>query len=132
MNKQTSRKILPGFALVAAMGLVSLPAFADITGNWLSEKNDEGKQVSVEIFNCGEKICGKITDVHNSDKTSLIGKPIIENMNKKGDTSYSGGRIYAADEDKWYKSKIKAEDANTLKVSGCVAFICRSQIWTRK
>ena len=138
MNKQTSRKILParkilsGIALVASMGLVSLPAFADITGNWLSEKNDEGKQVSVEIFNCGEKICGKITEIHNSDKTTLIGKPIIENMNKKSDTNYSGGRIYAADEDKWYKSKIKVEDANTLKVSGCVAFICRSQIWTRK
>lgn len=132
MNKQTSRKILPTFALATAMSLVSIPAFADITGNWLSEKNDEGKQVSVEIFNCGEKICGKITEVHNSDKTSLVGRPIIENMNKKGETNYSGGRIYAADEDKWYKSKIKVEDANTLKVSGCVAFICRSQIWTRK
>ncbi len=132
MKNQTSRKVLPAIAVVAALGLTSLPAFADITGNWLSEKNDEGKQVSVEIFNCGEKICGKITEVHNSDNTSLIGKPIIENMNKKGDANYSGGRIYAADEDKWYKSKIKVEDADTLKVSGCVAFICRSQIWTRK
>jgi len=118
--------------MAVALGFMSLPAFADITGNWLSEKNDEGKQVSVEIFNCGEKICGKITDVHNSDNTSIIGKSIIEDMNKKGDTNYSGGRIYAADEDKWYKSKIKVEDADTLKVSGCVAFICRSQVWTRK
>ena len=132
MNKQTSRKTLSGLTIAVALGFMSLPAFADITGNWLSEKNDEGKQVSVEIFNCGEKICGKITDVHNSDNTSIIGKSIIEDMNKKGDTNYSGGRIYAADEDKWYKSKIKVEDADTLKVSGCVAFICRSQVWTRK
>jgi len=132
MNKQTSQKTLSGLTMAVALGFMSLPAFADITGNWLSEKNDEGKQVSVEIFNCGEKICGKITDVHNSDNTSIIGKSIIEDMNKKGDTNYSGGRIYAADEDKWYKSKIKVEDADTLKVSGCVAFICRSQVWTRK
>ena len=132
MNKQTSQKSLSGLTMAVALGFMSLPAFADITGNWLSEKNDEGKQVSVEIFDCGEKICGKITDVHNSDNTSIIGKSIIEDMNKKGDANYSGGRIYAADEDKWYKSKIKAEDADTLKVSGCVAFICRSQVWTRK
>jgi len=132
MNKKTPRKVLAIIAMGATLALVSLPAFADITGNWLSEKNDEGKQVSVEIFNCGEKICGKITDVHNSDKTSIIGKPIIENMNKKGDSRYSGGRIWAPDEEKWYKSKIKVEDADTLKVSGCVAFICRGQIWTRK
>ncbi len=132
MKKQAPEKLLSGFAVAMALSFVSLPAFADITGNWLSEKNDEGKQVSVEIFNCGEKICGKITDVHNSDQTSLIGKSIIENMNKKSDKKYSGGRIYAADEEKWYKSKIVVEDANTLEVSGCVAFICRSQIWTRK
>jgi len=115
-----------------ALSLVSFPAFADITGKWLSEKNDEGKQISVEIFNCGEQICGKITDVHNSDNTSIIGTDIILGMNKKSDTKYSGGKIYAPDDKKWYKSKIAVQDQNTLKVSGCVAFICRGQVWTRE
>jgi len=130
MIKQLSRTIL----FVVTVGLVPLAAFADITGNWMSEKNDEGKQISVEIYICGEQICGKITDVHNSDNTSIIGTEIIEGMNKKSDTRYSGGRIYAPDTEKWYKSKIKVKDQDTLKVSGCVAggIICRGQIWTRQ
>lgn len=116
-----------------AMSLASLPALADITGNWLSAKNDEGKQISIEIYNCGEKVCGKITDVHYSNDTSIIGAEIIQNMQKKSDTRYSGGKIYAPDTEKWYKSKIKVRDANTLKVSGCVigGIICRGQVWTR-
>lgn len=117
----------------ALMTAVSLPALADITGSWKSEVNDEGKQISVEIFNCGEQVCGKVTDVHNSDNTSIIGTEIIEGMKKKSDKKYSGGRIYAPDTKKWYKSKIKVQDPDTLKVSGCVAggLICRGQIWTR-
>lgn len=119
------------FAMVLAFG--SLPAFADITGSWKSEKNDEGKQISVEIYNCGDNICGRITDVHNSDNTKIIGTEIIEGMKQKSGTKYSGGRIYAPDTEKWYKSKIKVKDDNTLKVSGCVAggIICRGQVWTR-
>jgi len=128
MNKSSIHAVF--FAFVASF--VTLPAFADITGSWLSAKNDEGKQISVEIYNCGELICGKITAVHNSDNTSIIGTEIIENMAKKSDSKYSGGRIYAPDDEKWYKSKIKVKDENTLKVSGCVAVFCRSQIWTRE
>jgi len=120
--------------ITAILGLVSTSALADITGNWLSEKNEEGKQISVEIFNCGEKVCGKITAVHNSDNTSIVGSEIIKDMSKKTDTKYSGGKIYAPDTEKWYKSKISVQDADTLKVSGCVAggLICRGQIWTRE
>ncbi len=127
-----TNKIRLMLGLVAS--LVALPAYADITGNWLSEKNEEGKQISVEIYNCGEQICGKITDVHNSDNTKIIGTEIIEGMSKKNEKKYSGGKIYAPDTEKWYKSKIKVKDENTLKVSGCVAggLICRGQIWTRE
>ena len=129
MKKQTSYRLILGLAA----SLMSLPAFADITGNWLSEKNDEGKQISVEIYNCGDQICGKVTNVHNSDNTSIIGMELIEGMQQKSDTKYSGGRIFAPDTEKWYKSKIKVTDENTLKVSGCVAggLICRGQVWTR-
>lgn len=125
-------KQLPVF-LALVFSALSVTAFADITGSWKSEKNEEGKQISVEIYNCGEMICGKITDVHNSDNTSIIGTEIIEGMQQKSDTKYSGGRIFAPDTEKWYKSKIKVEDADTLKVSGCVAggLICRGQVWTR-
>ncbi len=130
----TTRNNRYGLMIGLVASLVAMPAYADITGNWLSEKNEEGKQISVEIYNCGEQICGKITNVHNSDNTKIIGTEIIEGMNKKNEKKYSGGKIYAPDTEKWYKSKIKVKDENTLKVSGCVAggLICRGQIWTRE
>ena len=126
-----TKQICLFFTLMLALG--SFPAYADITGSWKSEKNEEGKQISVEIYNCGEQICGRITDVHNSENTQIIGTEIIEGMQQKSDTKYTGGRIFAPDTEKWYKSKIKVKDENTLKVSGCVAggIICRGQVWTR-
>ena len=62
--------------------------------------------------------------------SDTVGKRMIWDMAAKGDGSYSGGRIWAPDRDKVYKSKMQL-DGNTLSVSGCVAVICRSQTWTR-
>jgi len=45
-------------------------------------------------------------------------------------SKYSSGKIWAPDVDKTYRSKM-ALNGNTLKVSGCVGPICRSQNWTR-
>ena len=130
MNKHYNRT---GLLVCLLASMVTLPVFADITGNWLSDKNKEGKQITVKIYNCGEQICGTITAVHNSDNDSIIGDEIIENMKKKNDVKYGGGRVYAPDTEKWYKSKIKVEDANTIKLSGCVAgvLICRAVVWRR-
>jgi len=51
-------------------------------------------------------------------------------MKPKGGGSYTGGRIWAPDVDKTYRSKM-ALSGNRLKVSGCVGPICRSQNRTR-
>src|SRR5690606_41679334 len=62
----------------------------------------------------------------------ITGMEIIRGMKSKGD-GYAGGTILKPDEGKVYKSKMELiEGGSKLKVSGCVAFICKSQVWIRQ
>jgi len=100
------------------------------TGTWKTEPGDTGAFLHVKVAPCGDKLCGTIIKVVNSDKMSSLGKPIIWDMQAKGNGSYSGGKIWAPDTDKTYRSKMSL-NGDALKVSGCVGPICRGQIWTR-
>ncbi|WP_415402460.1 DUF2147 domain-containing protein [Tateyamaria sp. SN3-11] len=100
------------------------------TGTWKTETGDSGAYLHVKIAPCGANICGTIVKVVNSDDTSSQGKAIIWDMQAKGNGSYSGGKIWAPDTDKTYRSKMSL-NGNALKVSGCVGPICRGQTWTR-
>lgn len=125
------KKLLTAAALVA---LTASAAFADpAEGRWKSEPGETGGYIIVDIAKCGARLCGKIQDVVGNANTSIIGRNIIENMGKNGDTNYAGGTIWAPDTDKTYKSKMELVNANTLSVSGCAlgGLICRSQTWTR-
>ncbi|MEO0401436.1 MAG: DUF2147 domain-containing protein [Pseudomonadota bacterium] len=99
-------------------------------GTWKTQTGDSGAFLHVKIAPCGSNICGTIVKVVNSDDTSSQGKPIIWDMQAKGNGSYSGGKIWAPDTDKTYRSKMSL-NGNALKVSGCVGPICRGQTWTR-
>ena len=53
------------FAAATLLALTSVPALAgDPTGVWTSEKNDEGKWITVTIAPCGSQMCGVISSVH--------------------------------------------------------------------
>ena len=99
-------------------------------GTWKTETGDGGAYLLVAIAPCDDSLCGTITKVVNSENLSSLGKPIIWDMKAKGGGSYSGGKIWAPDTDKTYRSKM-ALDGDAMKVSGCVGPICRGQIWTR-
>ncbi|WP_299042796.1 DUF2147 domain-containing protein [uncultured Tateyamaria sp.] len=101
-----------------------------VAGTWKTETGDGGGYLHVTIAPCGSNICGTIAKVFNSDDTSSEGKPIIWDMKAKGNGTYSGGKIWAPDVDKTYRSKMSL-NGNALKVSGCVGPICRGQTWTR-
>lgn len=125
---------ISAFAAAALLALTSVPALAaDASGVWTSEKNDEGKWITVTIAPCGQQMCGVITAVHGGADPSGVGKPIIRGMNKYGDNRWDDGEIFAPDEKKWYDSKMELVSDTQLDVAGCVAFgiICRSQSWTR-
>ena len=62
----------------------------------------------------------------------ITGMEIIRGMKRDGD-AYAGGTILKPDEGKVYKSKMELiEGGSKLEVSGCVAFICKSQVWQRQ
>ena len=122
-------------ALAAALACLGTIASADpIHGVWKTQPGDDGKYAHVTIADCGGAVCGTLGEAYDASGKSIpsdkVGKRMVWDMQAKGDGSYSGGKIWAPDRDKTYKSKM-ALKGNALKVSGCVGPICRSQTWTR-
>ena len=113
-----------------------------IEGSWLT---DDGKAV-VTIRPCGPKMCGYIakvlnkdpsvptTDVKNADPR-LRGRPILGMSILTGFTPagnvWKGGRAYDPKTGRSYRSTLGLNGDGSLKVTGCVLFICQSQRWTR-
>jgi len=121
--------------LIAAAVLAGFGSAAwadDVLGTWKSEPGDTGGFIHVAIVQCGTKICGNIVDVIGNDNTDIVGRRIIADMSPNGGGAYSGGTIWAPDNDRTYKSRMSLS-GNSLEVEGCVlgGAICRGQTWTR-
>jgi uncharacterized protein (DUF2147 family) len=124
-------------ALAAAMSFLADAAFADpVEGVWKTKPDDNGNFGHVQIAPCGAKLCGvliKAFDGAGAEKASEnIGKQIVWDMVANGDGTYGGGKVWAPDRDKTYKSKMSLS-GDTLSVSGCVlgGVICRASDWSR-
>ena len=131
-------------AIALAAALTATPAAAnDVFGMWKSAVNDEGGFIHVEVGPCASdaaKVCGIIKDASNVDpakadparRAELVGKAIIEDMAPDGANEWSGGTIWAPDDDETYNSEMEL-NGDVLEVSGCVlgGLICRGQDWTR-
>lgn len=128
-----------GAGLAISAALFAGAALAqDATGLWQSQPGEEGTSIQVELSPCSDSamLCGKIVSTVGAppeDPENLIGKVMIQRMAPDGQGSWSGGTIWAPDEDETYDAKLELKDANTLYVSGCVlgGLICRGQDWTR-
>jgi len=138
-------------ALMAAATLaISLSAYAadPAEGRWKTIDDQTGQAKSiVEIKqDANGTLSGRIVELLNPSKPNptcdkckddrkdkpITGMEIIRGMKKDGD-AYAGGTILKPDEGKVYKSKMKLIDGGSkLEVSGCVAFICKSQVWLRQ
>lgn len=117
-------------AACLALASVGMALAEPVTGTWKTEPGETGAFLHVKIAPCGDRLCGTIIKVVNSDRMSSLGKPIIWDMKARGNGTYSGGKIWAPDTGKTYRSKMSLE-GDALKVSGCVGPICRGQVWTR-
>lgn len=123
--------------LAVAMTLAGATAsFADpVEGIWKTAANDAGEYLHVKVAACGNQICGTVHEAYSASGTANsgyehLGKKMIWDMGADGGGAYSGGKIWAPDADKTYKSKMSL-NGNTLKVKGCISVVCRSQNWTR-
>ncbi|MEO0820253.1 MAG: DUF2147 domain-containing protein [Pseudomonadota bacterium] len=129
--------------LAAAATLVALAGSAGAesgavgpVGTWKTATNDEGRYLHVVIASCSADpalLCGTVAAAFGGADQSTVGKPILWDMASEGDGRWSGGRVWAPDDDNTYRAKMQMKNAATLELSGCVlgGLICRGQDWTR-
>jgi uncharacterized protein (DUF2147 family) len=121
--------------------LAAFAAAASPVGSWVTE---DGTAI-VSIACCGQSLCGTVskalaiqpgiprTDVHDRKAAlrnrALLGLPVLGGFSWSG-TQWTGGTIYDPKTGKTYRSKLAMNPDGSLKVSGCILFICETQRWT--
>src|SRR5206468_8598124 len=134
------RLLFAALPLLVLSGAAAAAAPA-VQGLWLT---DDHKGL-VRIGPCGASLCGTIakvadtsgtaptTDIHNPDarlrSRPILGLPVLSGFVDAG--SYWKGRAYDPKSGKSYRSTLELNPDGSLKVSGCILFICESQRWTR-
>jgi uncharacterized protein (DUF2147 family) len=129
-------------ALIVMPLVAALPAQAaqPIAGRWSTV---DGKAI-VQIASCGKTMCGRIerivkptpgrprTDIKNPNASQrsrpLVGLALLSGFEDAGDLWK--GTIYDPESGKSYNSKVGRNADGTLKVQGCIMFLCKTQTWT--
>ncbi len=139
-------------ALPLSLTVLSAQAADGAAGRWKTIDDKTGKVKSiVEITQAANgALTGKVVEVLQSDKGpnpkcddcegANKGKPvkgmtILWNLkqDKNNTTKWSGGTVLDPANGKTYKSKVELQPGGTkLDMSGCIAFICRTQTWVRE
>ena len=135
-------------ALLLAVPLLAATAAAAAqspVGRWKTYDEDTGKpRLIVDVYEAkGGTFAAKVVDTlfaPDATCTSCTGanknKPIkgmviLWGLKRDGD-GWSGGTVLKPSAGKTYKSKARLlEDGKKFEVSGCLAFICKQQLWTR-
>jgi uncharacterized protein (DUF2147 family) len=138
-----------GFLFALPLIAFSSAAFADgPAGRWKTIDDESGRVKSiVEITQAANgTLSGRVAQVLQSDRgpnpvcdkcsgtrhnQPITGMTILWDLRPDGN-EWSGGTILDPSKGKTYKSKAKMIDANRLGVSGCIAFLCREQVWQRE
>ena len=122
---------------------VNLSSEEGIFGYWLTS----GSIVKIET--CNNSICGEIAtvfaeegvdpesilDENNKDKSKrerpIVGINILSDFSiaKSDQKIFKGGKFYDPRSGNTYKSNLYLNDNGTLKVEGCLAFICDGEEW---
>ena len=130
---------------MTAAGLLMLPlsaqAASPITGRWVTQSKDG----VVEVYSCGENICGKLSkflvnppagpgakDINNPDKAlrsrTILGLNVLTGFKAAGDEWK--GQIYDPKSGKTYRSIVYKGKSGNLVVKGCIGPFCQAQTWT--
>jgi uncharacterized protein (DUF2147 family) len=121
--------------LLLALLLAVSPGFA---GDWITAD----RSAVVRIGPCGGGLCGRIvrvlargvptTDAHNPNRAlrspPLVGVQVLSGFTASG----NGGRGYNPQNGRSYRTTLRLNPDGTLRVTGCVLVVCRSQTWTRR
>jgi uncharacterized protein (DUF2147 family) len=126
----------------------------DVIGPW----NTDGDSSSVEIYRCGEKLCGKVVGLKNPNYVTsangpvgtpkvdrknpdpalrnrpIIGLQVIEGLTSTGDNRWENGSCYDPESGNSYQCKIHLDKPGRLEVRGFIGFslLGRTYVLTRK
>ena len=133
------------------LAVLPLAVFAQSgpTGRWKTIDDETGRAKSiVEIRQLDDgSLSGTVVQILQSDRgpnptcdrctganrdKPIQGMTILWGLRPDGTNAWSGGTILDPAKGKTYRSKAQLIDNNRLGVSGCVAFICREQVWQRE
>ncbi|HBG88915.1 MAG TPA: DUF2147 domain-containing protein [Stenotrophomonas sp.] len=139
-------------ALPLCLAALSAQAADSAAGRWKTIDDKTGKVKSiVEISQAANgALSGKVVEILQSDKgpnpvcdgceganknKPVKGMTILWNLSQDmgSHSKWSGGTILDPANGKTYKSKLELQPGGgKLDVSGCIAFICRTQTWVRE
>ena len=139
------RKVLVLTALVVLAPIPATANAAEPVGFWSA---GEGRS-QIEIAPCGDVLCGKIVwlsepndkkgnpklDRRNPDSTlktkPLLGLTILSELKPSSDRNDQWeGNVYNPEDGRTYSVYLRPNDTS-MEVEGCLAFLCRTQVWPR-
>ena len=117
--------------MVALFAAIALAAPATVAGDWINQD----RSALVRVAPCGPQLCGTVLRVLARGPGvlrahPLVGLRVLSGFARTG-SRWTGGRAYDPKTGRSYRSTVELNRDGTLKVTGCVLFICRSQAWTR-
>lgn len=145
------------FLSVAVVLLLAVPAFAgnpdDVLGLWRTDDDDS----KIELYKCGEDVCGKVawlkdlkssrsedgpigevkSDWKNPDpslrKRTLLGLRVIEGFTYVGDFKWEKGLCYDPESGNTYKCNMEYIPPDKVDLRGFIGFyfIGRTYTFTR-
>lgn len=129
----TIRQFAPRIAVASVLAAFSSAALstaalaADPTGTWV--RPSTGTQVN--FYNCGGKLCARITAVKDQSRKNTIGTVIVKGAAKSGDNVWKGD-LLNTENGKTYSGVFTLESDNAMSLKGCVAMVmCSGETWQR-
>lgn len=121
---------------------------SDPTGRWTTIDDETGQPKSiVEVSRQGDgTLAARVVQILQSDRgpnptctrcsgdrkdQPIEGMTILWGL-RPGGEGWEGGTILDPANGRTYRSRVKLIDDNQLGVTGCLAFICREQVWRRE
>ena len=142
-----TKPLLTGL-LLAVLPLSAFAQDASPLGKWKTIDDETGKVKSiVEISKAANgTLQGRVVEVLSSDRgpnptcdkckgankdKPVKGMTILWGL-RADDDEWTGGTVLDPAKGKTYKAKVEMLGPDKLGMSGCVAFICRQQVWVRE
>lgn len=100
---------------------------AEPFGTW--QRPSTGSQL--QFYDCGGKLCAKVTAVKDEARKKEIGTVIIHGMVKSGENKWEGD-LLNLDDGKTYSGVVTLESASALNLKGCVmGILCKGETWRK-